>query len=155
DRDVLDLRVRIVRRHHAPLAERRDTDDRSADPHALARPRPLGVTRGAADENVGPESPAIHAEPRDGAVRGDEKWQDVKALGPVEARQPDVRSDGLTEPSRDRLRAAGLAVDQRLVVRAEAPVKSEQSRVAASRAAITRDARMTDRLARGPAGPHP
>src|SRR5207245_1552939 len=131
DRDVLDRSLGIVRRHHASLAQRRNTDQRAANAQPLARPRPLRVGGGAADQDVGAESPPVQPERRDGAVGGDQQREHVESLGPVETDQPDVWPDGPSKPLGERLRAPGLAVDERLAIRTEARVTPQQGRMTA------------------------
>ena len=76
------------------LAHAEDVDvavlanDRLADPQPLARPRPLGLGRRAADQDVRAESPAVQSERRDGAVGRDQKRQHVERITSVDNVQP-------------------------------------------------------------------
>src|SRR5262249_49344576 len=147
DGKILRLGVRVVRRHDAAVTKRRNVDDRLADPEALARPRPLGVGRRATDQDVRAEPPPVQTERRDGAVGRDQERQHVETLGPVEARQPNVRPDGLSNPRGDDLRAPWLTIDERLAVVAETRPKAQQGRVAACRQDPTVVVRVNDAIA--------
>src|SRR6185503_14886422 len=59
DREVLDLRVGIVGRHHAAAPQLLEGDDDLADAQAPARPLPLEHAGNAGDDDVRPQPPPV------------------------------------------------------------------------------------------------
>lgn len=92
DIDALLGCVRIEGRDDASVAQRMQADDYFADREGGSLPRSLIEAIHAAHDKVRPQPPAIFAERRDRSVGGDEKREDIEALGRVIAEQTRARS---------------------------------------------------------------
>src|SRR5215471_3735753 len=82
---ILDLRIRIVRGHHAPCPELGDGNHHLADPEPPTRPLTLAEPVDASDHDVLTETPAVDPERSDRAIRRDQQRENVEPLLPDEA----------------------------------------------------------------------
>src|SRR6266568_6377224 len=128
---VADLGVRIVGGHDAARAEILHADERLADTQAGARPFALAQAFDAAHHDVGPQAAAVVAEGGDGAVRRDQERQDVETLGAVESHEARAGPADLHDVRGDVHALPGPAVHQRLAVRPQRALVSEEARMGA------------------------
>jgi hypothetical protein len=96
DLEVLVARVRVDRGNDAALAHGVDADHCIADNERVSRQAALGISRNAADQQVGTKPADVSAELCHNAVGGDEQVEHIEAFRTAMADQAGIWSgDGL------------------------------------------------------------
>src|SRR6266481_4317 len=128
---VTCLRVGVVGGHDTARAQVLHPDERVADAQAGARPLALAQAFDASHHDIGPQAAAVVAEGGDGAVRRDQEREHIEALGAVEAHEARAGAADLRDVPGHFRALPGTAVYERLAVRPERALVSEEARMGA------------------------